>query len=46
MYVGQPGLRDLLAVGDEVGCEFMGLYEQTYWRNGPAYANICWRAPV
>lgn len=46
MYVGQPGLRDLLAFGDEVGYEFMGLYEQTYWRNRPAYANICWRAPL
>jgi FkbM family methyltransferase len=46
MYVGQPNLRDLLAFGDEVGYEFLGLYEQTYWRNRPAYANICWRAPL
>ena len=45
MYDGQPGLTELLAFGQDAGYEFVGLYEQTYWDNRLAYANICWRAP-
>jgi FkbM family methyltransferase len=45
-YQGQPGLEDFLSFGREMGYTFAGLYEQSYWHNRLAYANLCWRRPA